>query len=174
MECFACRVLLRRSNTFSGLDMLSELHMTSPSVYDVFIVEMTLLIVNSRLFEIPVSIRKYDTARVIQIADFFIRPVRGTQTVFGEGDQAPKLSLWGSNRAIGRTSKGSHLLDLQADCWIRPLWKRGSIERKSTSRTWSNTSKGEPRGKRRLHKKPNATEGCLPAMARCGDCRPSS
>lgn len=39
-----------------------------------------------------------------------------------------------------------------------------SIANKPTSPTWSNISKWEPRGKRRIHKKPNAVEiaACRP------------
>jgi DNA polymerase len=88
---------------------------------------------------------------------------RATRTVFGEGPPNARVLLVGE--------QPGHEEDLAVPSWARPggcstrRWpRRASTGGGCTSRTSSSTFKWEPRGKRRIHAKPNAAEiaACRP------------
>jgi hypothetical protein len=86
-----------------------------------------------------------------------------TQTVFAKACLPPKLLLSVNNRAIRRIWKANRLSGPPATSWMRRLRKR-HCRKKVYVTSAVKHFKWEPRGKLRIHKKPNAAEiaACRP------------
>jgi len=89
---------------------------------------------------------------------------RGTQTVFGEGARSPKLMLVGEQPGDAEDLAGRPFVGPAGKLLDRALEEAG-IDRDAVYVTnVVKHFKWEPRGKRRIHKKPNAAEiaACRP------------
>lgn len=89
---------------------------------------------------------------------------RGTQTVFGEGTRHAEIVFVANNPAMKKISAENLLLGQPAVYWMKH-WSKPGIDRSQTYVTnVVKHFKWEPRGKRRIHKKPNAGEiaACRP------------
>jgi uracil-DNA glycosylase family protein len=83
---------------------------------------------------------------------------RGTQVVFGEGPKSARLMLIGEQPGDQEDREGKPFVGPAGRLLDRVLARSASTAATSTSPTPSNIFKWEPRGKRRLHVKPNASE----------------
>src|SRR5438046_10033459 len=102
-----------------------------------------------------------DVAKACQACDLY---KRGTQTVFGEGARSPKLMLVGEQPGDAEDLAGRPFVGPAGKLLDRALEEAG-IDRDAVYVTnVVKHFKWEPRGKRRIHKKPNAAEiaACRP------------
>src|SRR5438046_5804161 len=102
-----------------------------------------------------------DVAKACQACDLY---KRGTQTVFGEGARSPKLMLVGEQPGDAEDLAGRPFVGPAGKLLDRALEEAG-IDRDAVYVTnVVKHFKWEPRGKRRIHKKPDAAEirACRP------------
>ena len=89
----------------------------------------------------------------------------GTQTVFGEGRRRAKVMFVGEQPGNEEDLQGKPFVGPAGKLFNIALHEAG-IDRSQTYVTnVVKHFKWEPRGKRRIHKKPNAEESALPSLA---------
>ena len=92
----------------------------------------------------------------------------GTQTVFGEGAAHSKLMLVGEQPGDQEDLAGKPFVGPAGKLLDSALQEAGIDRKKVYVTNAVKHFKWEPRGKRRIHKKPNAAEICrVQAVARC-------
>jgi len=109
----------------------------------------------------PTLPRVRDAAKDCHACDLW---KRGTQTVFGEGGKSPRMILVGEQPGDAEDLAGHPFVGPAGKLLDRALADAG-IDRRSVYVTnVVKHFKWEPRGKRRIHKKPNAAEisACRP------------
>jgi DNA polymerase len=89
---------------------------------------------------------------------------RGTQTVFGEGDRAARVVLVGEQPGNEEDLAGRPFVGPAGRILDQALAEAGIDREKAYVTNVVKHFKWEPRGKRRIHSKPNAAEieACLP------------
>ncbi len=103
----------------------------------------------------PTLPRVRDAAKECHACDLWNR---GTQTVFGEGGKSPRMILVGEQPGDAEDLAGHPFVGPAGKLLDRALTDAG-IDRQSVYVTnVVKHFKWEPRGKRRIHKKPNAAE----------------
>ncbi len=99
-----------------------------------------------------------------------------TQTVFGEGSSRPRIMLIGEQPGDEEDKQGRPFVGPAGRLLDRLLTEAGIDRKKVYVTNAVKHFKWEPRGKRRIHKKPNAREieACRPWLdAEIADLRPS-